>query len=82
MKHHGNNGPGRAKPPYDGYGAGLMGWPCVPPYQMKRRIKEQWRKDWYEGSWAKDQRYQRKQRETSDVGNLVFDAQAIVDAAR
>lgn len=46
MKHHGNSGPDRAKPPYRGDVAFRMGWPCEPPYQMKRAKKSAWIKAW------------------------------------
>lgn len=39
---HGNNGPGRAKPPYKGDVAHDMGWPRVPPYQQTRKQKRWW----------------------------------------
>lgn len=38
--------PRETKPPYDGAVAHSMGWPCVPPYQMKARAKAQWRSEW------------------------------------
>jgi hypothetical protein len=43
MRRRGNSGPkGGAKPPYDGATAFRMGWPPVPPFQMKARCKARW----------------------------------------
>lgn len=45
-RHRGNSGRPKAKPPYDGAAAFIMGWPCVPPYQMKRAKKQLWERRW------------------------------------
>jgi hypothetical protein len=37
----------KCKPPYHGATARRFGWPCVPPYQMKRRKKQIWRSQWF-----------------------------------
>jgi hypothetical protein len=46
VRHRGNSGPPKAKPPYDGGLAFRMGWPCVAPYQLKRAKKFEWHKAW------------------------------------
>lgn len=42
------------KPPYYGGSAFRMGWPCVPPYQMKRRKKQTWIAEWLDEARRRD----------------------------